>query len=220
MKKIKFKLGDSVVVKPNVVDPDLKVTIGGWQGRISEINQKDNLIAIVWDSLTLKQMSGKMIDQCEEEGLDWTTMYLALEDVELTNPRDNEDDVEEIIIILESQHQWSFLGEEGHRIQAVLANVKEGHEWAAFKAWKAHFQKVLKFPFEAEVAEPQDRGPLKTGERVKVLRLEEADDMYGLLVTIVGRQKYVFPLCDLEVLDQASPNYQPVKDYVVWFANR
>ena len=34
------------------------------------------------------------------------------------------------------------------------------------------------------------------------------------------RRKYVFPLCDLEVVDKSSSNYQPVKDYAVWFANR
>ena len=29
-----FKAGDSVVVKPGMVDPDFGLEIGGWQGRI------------------------------------------------------------------------------------------------------------------------------------------------------------------------------------------
>ena len=92
MTKINFKLGDSVVVKPDVTDPDLDVNIGGWQGRISEISEKDNLICISWDSLTLQQMSDDMIDQCEEEGLDWANMYLNPVEVELTSPRDSQKD--------------------------------------------------------------------------------------------------------------------------------
>jgi hypothetical protein len=33
-----FKIGDSIVVKQNVHEPDSNICIGGWQGRISEIN--------------------------------------------------------------------------------------------------------------------------------------------------------------------------------------
>lgn len=221
MAKINLKEGDSVVVKPNVKDPDLNVNIGGWQGRVSEIREKDNLICIDWDSLTLKQIPGETVDQCEEEGLDWARMYLHPEEVERTSPRDSEDDVEEIIGLLENKHGWSYLGEEGKRIQAVLANAEHGGDWAAFEAWETHFEKVLRFPFEAEVSEWQKRGPLQAGDRVKVLGIEGSEDLYGLLVALRHkRRKYVFPLCNLEVLDKSSSNYQPVKDYAVWFANR
>ncbi|CAK8716278.1 hypothetical protein GMJAKD_05430 [Candidatus Electrothrix aarhusensis] len=50
--------------------------------------------------------------------------------------------------------------------------------------------------------------------------LDDTEDIYGVLVLLRhGREKYEFPLCDLEVLDKSSPNYQPVQDYAVWFAN-
>ena len=221
MTQIKFRLGDAVVVKPNVKDPDLNIDIGGWQGRISEINEKDRIICIAWDSLTLKQMSGETIDQCEEDGLDWTKMYLHMDEVERASPRDSEDDVEEMIESLESEHGWSYLGEEGKRIQAVLNNAENGGEWAAFEAWETYFHQVLSFPFEAEVLEWQERGPLRTGDAVKVLDIEETEALYGVLVSLRReRERYVFPLCDLEVTDKSSSNYQPVKDYAVWFANR
>jgi hypothetical protein len=221
MAKINFKMGDSVVVRPNVTDPDLHINIGGWQGRISEINEEDHLICIDWDSLTLKQIPGETIDQSEEEGLDWTKMYLHPEEVERTTPRDSEDEVEEAIEFLENKHSWSFLGEEGKRIQAVLAKAEAGDDLAAFEAWEEHFRQVLRFPFEAEVSEWQERGPLRTGDKVSVLGIESSEDLYGILVSLRrGRSKYVFPLCDLEVIDKSSSNYQPVKDYAVWFANR
>ena len=62
---------------------------------------------------------------------------------------------------------------------------------------------------------------LRTGDEVTVIRMESFEDLYGILVALRRRRKrFVFPLCDLEVLDQSSPNYQPLRDYVVWFANR
>jgi hypothetical protein len=221
MSQTKLKLGQSVVVKPGIEDPDLKINISGWQGRITEVIEKDNLICVSWDSITLKQMPGETIDQSEEQGLGWTEMYLYPEDVELTNSRDNEQDVEEIIELLESKHGWSYLGEEGKRIQAVLDKAKDISEWSAFEAWEEHLGQALQFPFEAEISEWQERGPLRTGDKVKVYDIVHNDDLYGIIVALGHeRGRYDFPLCDLEAIDKTSVNYQPLKDYVVWFANR
>ena len=47
------------------------------------------------------------------------------------------------------------------------------------------------------------------------------DEMYGIRVKVSHKKfKYVFPLADIEVTDKKSKNYQPVKDYAVWYANR
>ena len=148
-------------------------------------------------------------------------MYLNLEEVELATPMDSQKEVKAIAERLENEHNWSFLGEEGRRIKAVLGNIEDDDGWAAFEAWEEHFGKVLKFPFEAEVSELQERGPLRAGDTITVLGLEGSQDLYGVLVSLRHkRRKYVFPLCDLEVTDKRSSNYQPVKDYAVWFANR
>ncbi len=215
----KIEAGDAVVVKPNVEDPDLNINIGGWQGRISEVDKNYDTICIKWDSLTLKNMPAEIIDQCEEKGLDWSQIYLSPTDVELVSPRDSVEDVEEAIQHLERKHRWSFLGEEGKRIQAILSQA--GDDSSAFEAWNAYLQQMLEFPFEAEVSEFQERGPLQADDRVKVHGIEGSEDPYGILVSLrKGRRKYVFPLCDLEVIDETSSNYQPVNDYAVWFANR
>lgn len=87
-----FKVGDSVIVKQGVLDPDLGTDIGGWQGRIVIIERQSNLIGIEWDSITLKNIPSSVIDQCELENLDWAQMYLSSTDVELTQPRDTEED--------------------------------------------------------------------------------------------------------------------------------
>ena len=49
----------------------------------------------------------------------------------------------------------------------------------------------------------------------------EADDLFGVLVeSRYGRNKIVFPLSDLTAVKKKKPNYQPVQDYCVWFANK
>ncbi len=48
------------------------------------------------------------------------------------------------------------------------------------------------------------------------------DTMRGLFAKLTNEnsQEFLFPLADLEVLNKKSKNYQPIKDYVVWYANR
>jgi hypothetical protein len=89
------------------------------------------------------------------------------------------------------------------------------------KAWYAYMEEHLDFPFKAEVDEYQSRGPMRSGDRVRVLDLVMADDMYGLIVGLRHkRQHYDFPLGDLAVLDTRSENHRIVQAYRVWFANR
>ncbi|MCW5211467.1 hypothetical protein VU04_00980 [Desulfobulbus sp. TB] len=239
MAQNKLQPGDSVVVKPNVEDHELNINMGGWQGRVAEIEEEDSLIGIDWDSLTLKQLSDKTIVQCEVEGLDWARMYLAPEDVEPTTARDSVDDVEKAVEHIESKHDFTWLDEESdesdeedRRIQAILDNAEDESEEAAYEAWLEHLQEVLQFPFEAEVFEWQEEGPLQEGDQVTVVSIyedeeeydifdDDIEDIYGILVSLRhGRKTYEFPLCDLEVLDKSSPNYEPVQDYAIWFANR
>jgi hypothetical protein len=41
MTQTKLQSDDSVIVKAHIEDPDLNINIGGWQGRILEINEED-----------------------------------------------------------------------------------------------------------------------------------------------------------------------------------
>ena len=56
MKNSNWTIGESVVVKPGVTDPDTGRAIGGWQGRISAILDGAEILTIRWDSLTLRSM--------------------------------------------------------------------------------------------------------------------------------------------------------------------
>ncbi len=216
-----IKMGDSVIVKPSVQDPDLGISIGSWQGRISEVLEDGKLVCIDWDSLSLRDIPDLMIAKCEEDGLAWSQMYLQTTEVELATSRDTEEDVAQTMSQIQAQHAWDHLGEEGRRIQQILAHVDPDDELAILEAWDAHLRKVLCFPFESEVTEFQERGQLRDGDQVIVQRITDIDDLYGILVEIRHKRDiHVFPLCDLETKDPKSSNHGHVQSYVVWFANR
>ena len=113
--------------------------------------------------------------------------------------------------------------EQDLRIAAVLGDIaeKEGDALKALQAWQTHLESKLSFPFEAQIVEPQEHGELKAGDQVSVFDFAGIDDRYGILVSTKTKHKrFDFPLCDLEVCEEASLNYPLVDDYAVWFANR
>ena len=70
----RFQIGDPVLVKAQVRDPDLGTDIGGWQGTISDISDEQNTVCVDWDSATLDAMPASVIDYCEKQGLAWNQM--------------------------------------------------------------------------------------------------------------------------------------------------
>ena len=89
---MRLDIGDSVVVKSGVIDPDLDNNIGGWQGRVIEADDGGSVF-IRWDSITLQKMGLDLAIQCENENLDWELMTLNTAEVEKTASRDTEKDV-------------------------------------------------------------------------------------------------------------------------------
>ena len=89
---MRLDIGDSVVVKSGVIDPDLDIDIGGWQGRVMETDDGDSVF-IRWDSITLQEMGLDVAIQCENENLNWEVMTLDMADVQKATSRDTEKDV-------------------------------------------------------------------------------------------------------------------------------
>ena len=97
-----MKVGDSVRVKSGVLDPDLSVDIGGWQGRVREVHGVQT-IHIEWDSVTLRQMGLDLIIKCENDGLDWCSMTLNQDEVEAARSRDTEKDMAATVVDLRDE---------------------------------------------------------------------------------------------------------------------
>jgi hypothetical protein len=103
-----------------------------------------------------------------------------------------------------------------------------------YEEWKNHVWNVwlsenLVFPFELKRMEDLNSNPFFDNDdetfsfrhTMKVLTIEDEDADYSILVKVrEGRQSGVVPLCDVEVTSRQDQNFWPVREYVVWFANR
>jgi hypothetical protein len=92
-----LKVGDCVVVKKGVLDPDSGKPIDGWQGRIEgfeKLKTGEVSVHIALDSITLQSLPITYFEECEETGFDWKTYYLLVEDLELAKVRDTDKDVD------------------------------------------------------------------------------------------------------------------------------
>jgi len=102
-------------------------------------------------------------------------------------------------------------------------------KWAA-RSWEAWLTENLSFPFvvrrtddedDAYFTDVADREPFRLGHEMKVIGIEQEDDLYGIILKVrEGRRIGHVPLCDVEVIEKKDSNFWPVREYIVWFANR
>jgi hypothetical protein len=95
-----LNLGDSVVVKSGVRDIDLDYDMSGWQGWVIDIEVIEGrppLVTLVWDSITLNSLPRRFIEISELQNMSWAEYNLFINEVELTEPRDTLEDVDDAI---------------------------------------------------------------------------------------------------------------------------
>jgi hypothetical protein len=111
-------------------------------------------------------------------------------------------------------------------VPRLTANMKSGRSAIGCLG----FPRTSLFPFSATREEDEDdayfkegadRAPFRLGHTMEILGLEMEDDLHGVIgkAKEKGRIGHV-PLCDLEVKPKTDKNFWPVREYVVWFANR
>jgi hypothetical protein len=220
---MKFKIGQTVKVKNGVLCPDdSEFDLSGWTGRIIDlVEDEEPTIGIEFDSITLKSMPEKFIKKSEQEDLDWSRIYLDVNDVERTKSRDTEQEAKIVRNEIKKHFEWIGIGSGGELIQSVINSAESFKEWDALKAWEKYLEENLQFPFETLIHEYQGRGPLKEGDKLKVFGIELVDDHYGIIVACrKERKRYDFPLVDLKVTEKKSINSNIIEAYRTWFANR
>ena len=119
--------------------------------------------------------------------------------------------------------------ENGYTPESDDAFERKFAEWEE-RDWMTWLEDVLSFPFMVERVEDHDDAyftdvaehePFRLGHEMKVVEFAEEDELYGIIVKVrEGRRVGYVPLCDLEVIPKEDVNYWPVREYVVWFANR
>jgi len=107
---------------------------------------------------------------------------------------------------------------------------KKYKEWES-RDWIPWLKNNLTFPFTVKRMEDEDDAyftdiakhkPFRLGHIMEIIGIElEEDDLCGVIVLAKeGKRKGQVPLCDLEVTSRDDRNFWPVREYVVWFANR
>ena len=216
-----LQLGDVAQVRSGFVDPDTKVDMSGWCGRVTEFYPEEGTAMIAFDSHTLKAMPPKYIKRCEREGYDWQNYGYDLTDLSKVAPRDNADAVTEQAEQLADAHAYDHLGDEGDEIQRILATVDPEQEMDELSTWREYLEENLKLPLDAVVDEGDGRGPLRVGDKIRIHGLGIADEDYGIIVRVRrGREQFHYPLCDIAAADPKSPTNHLIDLYRTWFANR
>ena len=221
MKPADLQIGDVVKVRQGFKDPDTKVDMSNWHGRISQFYPEEGTALIVFDSQTLQNMPPNYIKRCEREGYGWDSYGYDLEDLTKVEPRDTVADVQKILDQLGGEHAYDHLGKEGEEIQRIIQTVDPEGDMGLLDVWLEYLEQELTFPFAAIVDEWQERGPLRSGDKVRVHGIEDADEHYGIIVKLRrGRKQFHLPLCELAAADENSKEHNLIALYRVWFANQ
>lgn len=220
-----LKINDTVIVKENVLFPeDESLCIAGWKGKIIEIDVEDaveKFVTVKWDAETLKQIPEFYIKQSLIEGLDFETLILDLNDVKYYKYKFDEKERQKIASDLDKKFRWFSEGEEGERILKVIENVDYDNYNELYKRWNDYLKQKLTFPFKAIITDCEDNSKFRQDDKVIVKAIKKIDPHLGIIVDIEHKKKkHQFPLCDLEVINDKSPNYEPLSDYCYWFCNR
>ena len=135
------------------------------------------------------------------------------------SPKNNRDD-----------HRWDLAeGDKGYLPECEDAYAQKFEEWQA-RHWAEWLTKNLTFPFtvtrqEDDIAAHYWPSPAKAlfgiGRTIEVLGLAEEHFDRGVMLWVRAKRHIgTVPLSDVELTDDTNVNFWPVREYLVWFANR
>lgn len=105
---------------------------------------------------------------------------------------------------------------------------KKYEEWEKGD-WLVWLKNNLSFPFRVKREEDEEsffrkdvgRRSFDVGHTMEALGIEEEDDLRGIIIKVrEGKQVGYIPMCDVEIKPTTDKNFWPVREYVVWFANK
>jgi hypothetical protein len=219
-----YKAGDVVRVKSDVQDELTGIFMENWQGRVIDFANDaatgEPLVCVEWDSVTARNLPIQYIMMSNQEDMDWSSYYLALDEVEPAPTRDTPEQAEQAIRELDAKYYWKSLGEQGERIHKIVGELDLDDDARSFKVWLDYLKKQLKFPFKAQIITGIQGGYAQEGEMVNVINFANIDDFWGIMMR-VSTKKGMFDcaLSDLSVEDENAPNFLPISDYAFWYDN-
>ncbi len=155
------------------------------------------------------------------EGLDYEIMISDISELETATKRDSKANQQALRVRLESKIYWFHLFEEevkSIKYAKLFKGIRTNDEYGLFEKWEDYLSDNLEFPIMTKVVEYMRKEKIK---EFKLLSLDDYDDHYGILgLGKAGKETITLPLCDLEAVDKSSKNYELLKDYAVFFANK
>jgi hypothetical protein len=222
----RFKVGDRVRVKPGVSDPDYPdMPLGGWSGTITEIIEHKGQINCVFelDKRTLASIHPIYKRRCEIDGLDYETMGLGQEDIELDDGTPVP--IEQPTAIVPRPLSPD---DEDDRIRMVFALTRDDPvpdvTEESLLTYRRYLAAQLTFPIP--ITSWERAGPF--AERKVTVALTGLlgpsnggiDEQYGLIAA--GHdpkgEAVEIPLDEIEV-GKKDPNRRLLSDYSSWFQN-
>ncbi len=103
--------------------------------------------------------------------------------------------------------------------EKVLRRINSNNIDKQFDNWYKFLEDEFNFPFKAKIQD-SECDDLKLNDTVNVKKIENFVDTYGLLLEIrKGRKKYIFPLCDLEIIEKQSGNRFIAEAFLEWWVD-
>ncbi len=130
----------------------------------------------------------------------------------------------------DNEHAWDpNESDQGNLPESEDAFDRKYEEWQK-RDWMTWLPENLAFPFKATREEDEDdayfqegaaKAPFRLGHTMEITGLIDDDVDLGIIVEAKEKgHTGEVPLCDLKVKPKSDKNYWPVREYVVWFANR
>ncbi len=235
--------GDSVRALPGVKDQDNDTDMGGWQGRIEDIDKdKETFVFIAWDSITLKQMPLEYIMSALDEDYEYCQMWLEDKEVEPAEPRDRPEDVEEAVSELFEKYESGPKREEEQLIRQILDSEDLSITEETQNKFCKYLQEHIKYPCivtgteDFSWEEPYVLGIFDDREYQKLKKTKPSytdryylkgpvkiiDDLYGIIAKvrrISDNKLFELPLWDLETADKQDSSTSLLKAYSFWMTN-
>jgi len=235
--------GDSVRALPGVKDQDNDTDLGGWQGRIEDIDKdKETFVFIAWDSITLKQMPLEYIMSALDEDYEYCQMWLEDKEVEPAEPRDRPEDVDEAVSELFEKYESGPKREEEQLIRQILDSEDLSITEETQNKFCKYLQEHIKYPCivtgteDFSWEEPYLLGIFDDREYQKLKKTKPSytdryylkgpvkiiDDLYGIIAKvrrISDNKLFELPLWDLETADKQDSSTSLLKAYSFWMTN-